>query len=162
MAHFVALCIEAGGLIVNFVFSIFKPDFVDRLYQKLDLSVMYLQNKGAFFGVYGFIIFISVLKAMLFYVVIQLLHKLDLTKPFNSFVAKMISRISYYTFAIGLISYIARQTVKALSHYGYEIDILGEFWVDSRAYILMAAIIYIIAAIFKKGIELQAENDLTI
>jgi hypothetical protein len=39
---------------------------------------------------------------------------------------------------------------------------LNEFWVDSNAYILMAAVIYSISIIFKRGIELQAENDSTI
>ena len=34
---FVGLSIEAGGLLVNFVVSIYKPEFVQRLYQKLDL-----------------------------------------------------------------------------------------------------------------------------
>jgi len=159
---FVGLSIEAGGLIVNFIFSVFKPEFVGNLYQKLDLSKMYLQSKWAFFGVYSFILFISVLKAILFYIVVQLLHKLDLAKPFSRFVAKKISLISYYTFTIGIVSYIARQTVKNLSHHGYEIDKLGEFWVDSQAFILMAAVIYIIAIIFKKGIDLQNENDLTV
>ncbi len=47
-------------------------------------------------------------------------------------------------------------------HRGYEIDQLDQFWVDSQAFILMAAIVYVIATIFKKGIELQNENDLTV
>lgn len=34
---FVALCIEAGGLLVNFIFSLLKPEMVSRLYQKLNL-----------------------------------------------------------------------------------------------------------------------------
>ena len=38
---FVGLCIEAGALILNFVFSLFKPESVENLYQKLDLSQMY-------------------------------------------------------------------------------------------------------------------------
>jgi hypothetical protein len=87
---------------------------------------------------------------------------MDLSKPFHSFVARQISQISYYTLSIGLLSYIASQTAKNLSHHGYEIDKLGQFWVDSQAFILMAAVIYIIAIIFKKGIEIQTENDLTV
>ncbi len=73
---FVGLCIEAGGLIVNFIFSLYKPEFVQNLYQKLDLSEMYNSSKWAFFGMYGFILFISILKAYLFYVVIRLLTNL--------------------------------------------------------------------------------------
>ena len=42
---FVGLSIEAGGLIVNFFFSLYKPEFVQNLYQKLDLTEIY---KGRF------------------------------------------------------------------------------------------------------------------
>jgi hypothetical protein len=61
---FVGLCIEAGGLIVNFVFSLYKPEFVQNLYQKLDLSEMYERSKWAFFSMYSFILVISILKAV--------------------------------------------------------------------------------------------------
>jgi Protein of unknown function (DUF2975) len=159
---FVGLSIEAGALIVNFIFSIFKPELVGNLYQKMDLRNMYEQNKWAFYGVYGFIIFISILKATLFYTVIQLLLKLDLSNPFNGFVAKKISKISSYAFSIGIISHIAKEITQHLSYSTTEIDKLQKFWVDSHAFILMAGIIYIIAVIFKKGIELQTENDLTV
>lgn len=159
---FVGLCVEAGGLIVNFIFSLYNPEFVQNLYQKLDLSEMYKRSKWAYFGMYNFILIISMLKAVLFYVVIILVTKIDLSKPFNSFVSKQISRISYYTFSIGLLSYIARQTAKNLQHRGYVIDSLNEFWADSQAFIIMAAVIYVIAAIFSKGVEIQKENDLTV
>jgi len=159
---FIGLSIEAGGLIVNFAFSVFKPEIVGNLYQKLDLSSLYQQSKWAFFGMYGFVIFIAVLKAILFYIVIMLPYKLDLSKPFSSFVAKKITQISYYTFSIGILSFIAQQTAKNLTHHGFEIDKLSQFWVDSQAFILMAAIIYVIATIFKKGVEIQNENDLTV
>ena len=159
---FIGLSIEAGGLLVNFFFSLYRPEFVGNLYQKLDLSEMYNLSKQAFFSMYSFILVISVLKAYLFYIVILLLIKLDLSRPFSSFVSKQISHISYFTFSIGLLSYIARQTAKNLQHRGYEIDQLNQFWVDSEAFILMAAVVYIIATIFKKGIEIQNENDLTV
>ena len=109
---FVALCIEAGGLLVNFFFSLFKPEFVQNLYQKLDLSEMYHRSRWAFFAMYSFILVISFLKAYLFYTVIILLYKFDLSKPFNYFVSGQITRISYITFSIGMLSYIAQQTAK--------------------------------------------------
>jgi hypothetical protein len=159
---FVALCIEAGALLVNFIYSLFKPEVVKNLYQKLDLSQIYSINKWVYLGVYSFILVISLLKAYLFYVVIKLLIKLDLSKPFSSFVSGHISKISYITLSVGLISYIARQTVQGLPHYGFDIDQLDSFWTDSKAYILMAAVLYVIASIFKRGVELQNENDLTV
>jgi ABC-type multidrug transport system fused ATPase/permease subunit len=159
---FVGLCIEAGALIVNFIFCLYNPEFVQNLYQKMDLSEMYQRSKWAFFGMYSFILVIAMLKAYLFYIVIRLISKLDLTKPFNSFVSEQITQISYFTLSIGLLSYIARETSKNLLHRGYEIDQLSQFWVGSQAFILMAAVVYVIATIFKKGIELQNENDLTV
>lgn len=159
---FVGLCIEAGALIVNFIFSLYKPEIVQNLYQKLDLSSMYNRSKPVFFCMFGLVLVISVLKAYLFYIVIKFLIKLDLSKPFNNFVSKQITLISYYTLSIGITSYVARQTANSLLHHGFEIDALNQFWSDSQAFVLMAAVIYVIAAIFSKGVELQNENDLTV
>jgi hypothetical protein len=159
---FVGLSIEAGGLIVNFFFSLFKPEFVQHLYQKLDLSGIYKYSKFAFFGIYSFILSISILQAYLFYIVIMLMHKMDITKPFNTFVSKRILQISYYTLSIGLFSLIARQAAKNLMHHGFATGSLDQFWADGQAFILMGAVVYIIGTIFKKGVDLQNENDLTV
>lgn len=161
-AIFVGLCIETGGLLVNFFFSLYKPEFVQNLYQKLDLSAMYNDSRSAFFTVYSFILSISALKVCLFYAVIMLMHKMDLSKPFSPFVSEKISHMSYYTLAIGLLSAIARQFTKNLMHHGVATDNLSPFLADSNAFILMGAVIYIIATIFQKGVSLQTENDLTV
>lgn len=159
---FVGLSIEAGGLLVNFVCTLYNPDFVQNLYQKLDLIAMYNESKLAFFGVYSFILLISILKAYLFYIVIRLMHTMDLAKPFDTFVAKQILQMSYFTLSIGLLSLIGKQLVDNLKHHGFVPDNLNEFWADSQAFILMGAVIYIIATIFKKGVAIQNENDLTV
>lgn len=159
---FVGLCIEAGGLIVNFIFSLYNPEMLPKLYQKLDLSEMYERSTMAYYSMYSFILAISILKAVLFYTVINLLSTLNLSKPFNSLVSKQIYRISYYTLSIGLLSYLVRESARQLNHRAINTDVLSEFWADSSAFILMAAVIYVIAAIFKRGIELQDEIDLTV
>ena len=159
---FVGLSIEAGGLIVNFFFSLYKPEFVQNLYEKLDLSEIYKSSRLAFFGIYSFILTISILKAFLFYIVIRLMQKMDLSKPFSTFVATQIKQISYYTLSIGLLSSIASQFARYLMHHGFVTDNLNRFWTDGQAFILMGAVIYIIATIFKKGVDIQDENDLTV
>jgi hypothetical protein len=136
--------------------------YLQNLYQKLDLSEMYERSKWAFFSMNSLILFVAILKAYLFYFVIILVTKIDLEKPFNNFVSRQISQISYYTFSIGLLSYIAQQTSKNLQHDGYNIDMLHQFWADSQAFILMAAVIYIIAVIFSKGVEYQEELEETL
>lgn len=159
---FIALSIEAGALLFNFIYSLFNPAALKNLYQQLDLSDMYNRSKPVYFFMYSLVLVIAFLKSVLFFSVIKLIGKLDLDRPFSDFVSQQIIRISYITFTIGILSYWARQSATNLAQRGYKISLLENFWVDSQAYILMAAVIYVIAAIFKRGIELQIENDSTI
>lgn len=159
---FVALSIKAGAMLTNFIVSLIEPGFVKNLYLKLDLSSLRRESDWMFYGVYSFLLFIALAKAHLFYIVVMLVSKFDITKPFNAYVSEQISRISHYTFSIGLISMIAANTTKQVEKYGFNASALQDYWSDGQAYILMAAVIYIISRIFRKGIELQNENDLTI
>lgn len=159
---FVGVCIEAGALAVNFVYSLWNPLVLKNLYNKLDLSAMYEQSQFVFFLMYIFILSISLLKAFLFYDVIKLVGKLDLQKPFSEFVSKQISRVSSLSLTIGLLTVIASQVVKSISQKGFDVNQLNFYWTDGEAFIFMAAILFIIATIFKRGIELQSENDLTV
>lgn len=159
---FVGLCIEAGGLLVNFFFSLYDPEFVQNLYNKLDLSKLYERSKWLFFGMYSFLLFIAFLKAHLFYIVIKLVIKIDLSKPFNVNVSRQILLISYYTFSIGFVSYIALNTSRNLNYDEYKLNLISQLMSDSRAFILMAAVIYIIAIIFSKGVEYQEELEETV
>lgn len=159
---FIGLCIEAGSLIVNFIVSLYNPSFLKNLYQKLDLSEIYGISKFAFYGIYSFILTIVLLKAALFYIAVVLMHKMDLSKPFNIYVSNKISLLSYCTLSIGFLSYIGGQFAQGLAQEGTFTNNLSPFWEDSKAFILMGAIIYIIATIFKRGVEIQNENDLTV
>jgi len=159
---FLGSSIEAGALIVNFGISLYNPNAIQNLYEKLNLMEMYQRSQWAFFSMYSFVMVIALLKASLFYMVILLLNKFKLEKPFDNFVSKKVNQISYMTLSIGILSYIARQTAKGLQHRGFDINRLNDFWADSQAFILMAAVIYVIAKIISKGIELQNENDLTV
>lgn len=159
---FVGLSIEGGGLIINFIYSLYKPEVVQNLYQKLDMMPIFNESKWAFFGLYGFVLTIALLKVTLFYILIVLMHKMDLKKPFSPFVSKQISRVSYFTLSIGILGYIAGKITKSLNHYGFATNHLDQFWTDSQAFILMGAVVYIIATIFRRGVEIQNENDLTV
>lgn len=156
---FIGLCIEAGGLIVNFIVSIVKPEFVKNLYQKLDLSNIYAKSKWLYFSTYSFIIVIAVLKAILFYKLVSMMLRLNLDNPFTDFVAKNISMISYIILSIGFISYSGRYFFKKYLQQNESIWIFLE---DNKAFILTGSVVYIISIIFKKGIELQRETDLTV
>lgn len=158
----IGLCIQVGGLLTNFFFHFFKPNALSKLFITLDLTAMYEKSQWAFYSMYSFILVIAVLTTILFLEVVQMMMKMDLSNPFNSFVSNKIYRISHITFSIGFLSLIARKSADYLQKHSYDTDMLNQYWQDSSAFILMAGIIYIIAIIFRKGLEIQNENELTV
>lgn len=159
---FVGLCIEAGALLVNFVISLYEPELLNRLYQKLDLQDIYLQSKGAYYCSYIAILALAFMKAYLFYVVVMLMSKLDLNNPFSTFVADKITTMSHLVLSIGITSYVTQQSIERLLETNYNESMMNGIFVDPNSFIMVAAILYVISVIFKRGIELQNENDLTV
>ena len=74
----------------------------------------------------------------------------------------LIEKISYEAVSIAIVSVIAHQFTKQLIHRGYEVSQVEKYWNDTAAFLMMAAILFVISQVFKKGIELQNENDLTV
>lgn len=159
---FAGICVQTGALLFNFIYSLFRPEATNNLHLGLNLSELYSQSKIIYYQLFSLIIAISFLKATVFYFVIRLFTKMTLLKPFTTTVSKLITNISYFAFSTGLVSYIANQYSKNLINKGFDIDLAGRYWDDSYAFLMMSAILFVIALIFKKGIELQNENDLTI
>ena len=159
---FIGLCIEAGALMFNFILTLFKPIATHNIYKGLDLSEMYRNQFPHYMGVMSFVVILAVCKAYLFYLVVKIFTKLNLVKPFDVEIAKLIEKISVEAFSIGIVSIIAHQYTKRLMESDYELSHIETYWNDAAAFLMMAAIIFVISQIFKKGIELQNENDLTV
>jgi hypothetical protein len=159
---FIGLCIEAGALLFNFILTLFNPIAANNIYKGLNLSALYEVNFANYIGVMSFVVVLSLMKAYLFFLVVKIFMKLNLVKPFNVEIAKLIEKISYEAFAIAIVSVIAHQYTKRLIQSGYVLGDVGQYWDDTAAFLMMAAIIFVISQIFKKGIEIQNENDLTV
>lgn len=159
---FIGLCIEAGALIFNFIFTLFKPIASHNIYKGLNLSEMYEKQFPHFIGVMSFIVVLALLKAYLFYLVVNIFQKLNLVKPFTIEIAKLIEKISFEAFTIAILTVIAQQYTMRLVDNGYEVSDVDNYWNDTAAFMMMAAILFVISQVFKKGIELQEENDLTV
>lgn len=157
---FIGLCIKAGALIISSFVSLFiNQDAAKDLYLGLDLLEIYNYGKSYYISTLSFIITIGVLKAYLFYWVIKITSKISLEYPFSEAIANLITKISYISLSIGLVALLANNYSKWLLNKGIISFRLN--W-SSQEFIFMAGILFIIALIFKRGIELQNENDLTI
>lgn len=159
---FIGLCIEAGTLIFNFTYTLLKPIASQNIYKGLDLSEIYEKQFPHFVGLMSFVVILAVLKAYLFYLVVKIFLKLNLVKPFDIEISILIKKISFEAVGISVVSFIAHQYTKRLIQKGYEVSDVEKYWNDAGAFLMMAAILFVISQVFKKGIELQKENDLTV
>jgi hypothetical protein len=159
---FIGYCIQSGTLIFNYLFSLFKPIATHNLHLGLDLSELYLKSKSIYTIIFAVIILISTLKAYLFYTALSLFKTVNLTNPFSENVLIVITKITAITVSIGISSILSHEIGYRLAEKGFNLGVVERYWNDGGGYLAMTAILFVISLIFKKGIELQNENDLTI
>ena len=155
---FVGLCIQTCGTLTSFVVSLYKPGIVDKMYIKLHLSGLQQYDSNAYSAIVGFMIGISAAKAFIAYLTIKIFSTLNLADPFSAGVAGLVERISIVAFVAALFAIVAASYSDWLSKRGISIPY---DWAAGEL-LLLAGVIYVIAQVFKRGIELQSENDLTI
>lgn len=156
---FIGLCITAGAVAVSFAVSLFvNPGAAADLHQRLDLSDLYNFGQVHYIAFGLLIILLTVLKAVVFYLVIRIFKNLNINKPFSFEIAMLTRIISYVSFAAGLIAMAANGYTEWLIGKGVSMqkDWAGTEW------LFLAGIIFVIAIIFTRGVELQSENELTI
>jgi hypothetical protein len=156
---FISLCIKAGAILISFLVSLsVNPEASQNLYLGTNLSALFDFSERYYIYIVSFKITIVAFKAYLFYLVIKVLQKLKFNDLFNRDIASLISKISYYALVTGGIAVIANSYSKWLLKKGatFELD-----W-GGTEFLFMAGILFIIGYIFKRGIEIQEENDLTI
>ena len=156
---FVGLCIEAGAIIVSFLVSMFvNPGAAADLHVRQDLSGLYDYGVLHYIIIVMMIILMTVLKAIIFYLVIKIFQKLSLVNPFSSAIAFHLKLISYVALVTGIFAMAANGYTEWLIGKGVSMQ---KDWAATE-WLFMAGIIFIISLVFIRGVELQSENELTI
>ncbi len=150
-----------GSQLTTLVASFVNPDWAKRTYE-VDLNLFSIREHSTGFYVYAMCltIAVSVLKAIIWFVVFNLLSKLKLQTPFSMEVEKKLERIAYLLLGVWIVSSIFWKTYIYYLSQATAIQLPTNNSGDE--YLFMAAIIYIISQVFKRGIEIQEENDLTV
>lgn len=160
---FLGLCIKTGALLYSFFVSlVINTAGAQNLYPGLDLSALLQQNRGQYVNLVVWMIVLSGMKAYLFYQVIKIFLKANLVQPFSKEVAELIGNISYFAFSIGFLSVLAKSYTQWLSKRVGNLPDLQDYIGGGVELLLLACVIYVIAQVFNKGIEIQSENELTI
>ncbi len=159
---FIGLCIQAGTLIFTFTYSLIQPIISKDLYEGLNLFSLQTQSKWQYIALVTLLISISILKAQLFYTMIRIFIKIDLVHPFSNGIAILISKLSYIAFTLGVTQYLSGRFVKKLDTEVFQLMGVENHLSSSFEYFLISALIFAIAQVFKRGVEIQAENELTV
>jgi hypothetical protein len=154
---FIGLLIEAGARLISYSICMYNPEAAREFYKGSDLYELRITETIQFtlFVFNGIIL--SVMKSYAAFLVIQLLTKINLKQPFELRIAFLLEKLSFYIFAIWVVSVIFNQYNHFLTR-KFRVELSS----NSLEFIFLAGVIFIIAQIFKRGIEIQTENDLTI
>jgi len=164
---FIGLCIDAGALIVNTCITLFVDGSrVENFWNgKEFLAGLYIADAGYFITVTGSMIIVAVLKATMFYLILKLFlqKKLTISRPFSTELKSFIINQGYLALGIGLFSHFGFNYARWLAKkHALPLDLQALHLGDGDVWLFMAVLLFVIAQVVKKGIEVQHENDLTI
>jgi hypothetical protein len=160
---FFGLCIKTGAIIYSFFVSlVINPIATKNLHLGLDLSALRDFSMMHYVIMVLYIISLSALKAYLFYLAIKIFLKINLLHPFSTKMSFLLNKIGHVAVGIGLLSVLAIAYGKWLTKKGVVLPDTQDYLGGAGEFLMLGAIIYIIAQIFKRGIEIQSENELTV
>jgi hypothetical protein len=163
---FLGLCIQACGLIFNgYITLSVTPEAAQKFWREVDLSALYKYDRVYFIILISYMSLVTILKAWMFYLIIAILQnkKFNFAQPFNNDVKKFISRVATLALFIGVLSSQGGKVTDFLLTQGVELPDVRQLEIaGADVWLFMAVILFVIAQIFKRGIEIQTENDLTV
>lgn len=163
---FIGVCIEACGSIFSAFYTlVINPVNAKTFWEGNDLSALYAYDPGHFFAETLLISITGVLKACLFYLTIKILYnkKLNMSQPFSTEVRSFIIKVSWLTFGIGFFTAWGAKYTEWLVKQGVNMPDTQHLRLGGAdVWFFMGVTLFIIAQIFKRGIEIQSENELTV
>lgn len=163
---FIGVCIEAGGFIFNVIFTLaINPIGAKYFWQQVDLSALYNYDIGFFVVMTFFSCLVSVLRAIMFYLIVKKTHDktVTMTGPFTDDVVRFVLQLSFWALLIGLFSAWGAKYSEWLAKKGIDMpDIQYLRLAGADVWLFMAVILFLIAQVIKRGIEIQTENELTV
>lgn len=160
---FIGSCIQTGAILYSFFVSLFiNQEGSKNLYMGLNLSELYNYSIRQYVTMVLYIICLSALKAFIAYLVIKIFLKINFVHPFSTTVTALITKIGYVASGIGILALIGTAYSEWLIKRGVRLPPLHYYLGDAAVFLFFGGIIFIIALVFKRGIEIQSENELTV
>ncbi len=162
---FIGVCIEAGGMIVNTILRLSNPELSERLWAQVDLNDLYAHRQSDFITVATLMSIVALMRAIMFYLIIKIFHEkqLDVSQPFNDKMRGFMLNLAYLSLGIGVFAFWGARYTERLVTQGVNMPELRHMnFGGADVWLFMGIILLVIVRIYKKGIEIQNENDLTV
>ena len=154
---FIGLCIKAGAMLISYVVSIGNAIAAKNLYSDTDFSAYRQLGLTHYTFIVGYQVVYIITQAYAAYLVTMLLTKLNISRPFSQEVVALMQRLSYCILNVWVVAVINNIHVGILEQ---KLGIpANEISVDA---IFLAGVVYVLAQMFKRGVEIQSENELTV
>lgn len=163
---FIGLCVQAGGVIFSTLAAAYiTPDVAASFWDGTNLSELYAYDRGHYFSLAAISSIASVLKALLFYVILRLFtdKALSMEKPFTGLLVRSILRVTYLSVGIGFFCHYGVGYSAGLVEKGVKMPDTSALYLDGAdVWLLMAMVLFVIAQVIRRGVEMQEENELTV
>lgn len=156
---FIAYLAEAEVILMSYVVSLVNPESEwNLIYNRPNYFTLREFNVWYYTAFISFRLALALMKAIVWWLVIRILAKLSLVNPFTMEVAKKLEKISYVllgTWIVGIESGVYAEWLLKTTGEKYGTWVSGEF-------LFMAGLVFVISQVFKRGVEIQSENELTV
>lgn len=150
--------IKGGSILISYFVSYNHQVAAKNLYMGLNLYEL-RQYSFLYYSIsVSFLVAIPAMKAWVCFLVAKTLSKFNLNNPFTMEVAIKLEQISYvalFTWVVTMLSNTYTSWLMKTTGKMYGNMLSGEF-------IFMAGLVFVIAQVFKRGVEIQTENELTV
>ena len=155
---FIGIMIEACGILVAYGVGAAKPSMASKMYKASDWNNLREFDFWYYTAIITLKAAILIIEAFTAYMVIKVLSTIKITNPFTMDVAKRLENIAYMLILAWVAVLLYNGQVKWLSKQvaGLQEQLL------SPDFIIYAGLVFVISQIFKKGVEIQSENELTV
>jgi len=155
---FVGLIIKAGAILISYTVSTWNPEGAKNLYNGWNLYNLKQYDFGHYTATALMMVVVLLLQAYVAYLIVRVLSKIKIANPFSSEVSNVLERVSYFILLIWVAALLYDGHVNWLEK---RIPDLQKNLI-SLDFLFFAGIVFVFAQIFKKGVELQSENELTV
>ena len=150
--------IKAGAILISYGVSIGNPEGAKNLYMGMNLYNLRQFDFWHYTGVVVHMIIILGAEAYTAFLVTKVLSKIKMASPFTIEISKLLEKISYVILAIWAVAMLYNAHMQWLSK---QVSGLQENLFSEES-LFIAGVVFVFAQIFKKGVELQSENELTV